>query len=226
MLLVAVILVVSTLLQSGSSTFVLPSASPSAETASVVFEPNGVQGSSATPTTRWVAPHAETSFWSASDETAENLGLALLWQPLQVIGKSRHQRLPIWEPSTRRRAWVDAQAVGPVDPNLGGTPYLPPIGRTVTWAGPARITMYTCVELGGCAPTASGPWPEPGMVAVDPSVIPLGSTVWVQGLGTFVATDTGSMVRGAHLDVFNLSYQDALAWGVQERTVFAFAPQQ
>jgi 3D (Asp-Asp-Asp) domain-containing protein len=57
-------------------------------------------------------------------------------------------------------------------------------------------------------------------------VIPLGSTIWVQGLGTFLATDTGSLVRGAHLDVFSLSYQDALAWGVQERTVLVFAPQE
>ena len=60
------------------------------------------------------------------------------------------------------------------------------------------------------------------MVAVDPSVIPLGSTVWVQGLGTFLATDTGSLVRGTHLDVFTLSYADALAWGVQERAVQVF----
>jgi 3D (Asp-Asp-Asp) domain-containing protein len=48
----------------------------------------------------------------------------------------------------------------------------------------------------------------------------------VQGLGTFLATDTGSLVRGGHLDVFTLSYQDALAWGVQERTVQVFAPRK
>jgi 3D (Asp-Asp-Asp) domain-containing protein len=82
--------------------------------------------------------------------------------------------------------------------------------------------MYTCVELGGCATTASGIWPEPGMVAVDPAVIPLGSTVWIQGLGTFLAADTGSLVRGAHLDVFGLSYSEALQWGVQERSVIVF----
>jgi N-acetylmuramoyl-L-alanine amidase len=66
--------------------------------------------------------------------------------------------------------------------------------------------MHTCAELGGCGPTASGLLPEPGTVAVDPTVIPLGSTVWIQGLGTFLAADTGSLVRGAHLDVFGSSY--------------------
>ena len=46
----------------------------------------------------------------------------------------------------------------------GTYPHGPPIGRPVAWSGPARVTMYTCVELGGCAPTASGIWPEPGQV--------------------------------------------------------------
>ena len=84
--------------------------------------------------------------------------------------------------------------------------------------------MYTCVELGGCAHTASGLWPEPGMVAVDPRVIPLGSTVWIQGVGTFLAADTGSLVRGAHLDIYGLDYREAIEWGVQQRSVLVFAP--
>ena len=83
--------------------------------------------------------------------------------------------------------------------------------------------MYTCVELGGCAATASGMWPEPGMVAVDPRVIPLGSTVWIEGVGTFLAADTGSLVRGAHLDIYSLDYHEAINWGVQQRAVRVFA---
>ncbi len=224
--LLAVAFALSTFLQTASLALISPPSTPSESTATVVFEPNGLQGPSQPSSVAWVAPHTETSFWSASGDRAEDLGPAHLWAPLQVIGKARDHRLPIWDPSTRRRAWVDAGSVGPVDPALAGTPYLPPIGRPVAWSGSARVTMYTCVELGGCAPTASGIWPEPGQVAVDPTVIPLGSTVWVQGLGTFIATDTGSLVRGAHLDVFTLSYQDALAWGVQERTVQVFPPRR
>jgi 3D (Asp-Asp-Asp) domain-containing protein len=224
--LIAVAFAVSTLLHAGFAMLTPSLSTPPEPTATVVFEPDALQGPSTAQTTRWVAPHSETAFWSGSGGSAEDLGPAHLWSPLQVVGKPKSSRLPIWDPSTRRRAWVDASAVGPVDPALMGSAYLPPIGRPVAWSGSARITMYTCVELGGCAATASGVWPEPGQVAVDPRVIPLGSTVWVQGLGTFVATDTGSLVRGAHLDVFTLSYQDALAWGVQERAVQVFAPRQ
>ena len=223
---IAVALVLSTLLHAGLTALTPLSSSLPEPTVTVVFEPDGLQGPSSDPRTRWVAPHSETSLWSGSGSQAENLGTAHLWSPLQVVGNAKNRRLPIWDPSTRRRAWIDARAVGPVDPALVGTAYLPPIGQPVAWSGSARITMYTCVELGGCAATASGVWPEPGQVAVDPRVIPLGSTVWVQGLGTFLATDTGSLVRGAHLDVFTLSYQDALAWGVQERAVQVFAPRQ
>jgi len=225
--LVALALAVSTLLHAGISALSLatPSSSPaSSPTANVVFDPSGQQDPSRTPGGRWVAAHTETSLWSVPGQDGEETGVAYQWTPLQVVGKAQNGRLPVWDPYARRRAWVDAVSVGPVDPAFIGTAYLPPIGRPLAWGGPARVTMYTCVELGGCAATASGVWPEPGQVAVDPAVIPLGSTVWVQGLGTFLATDTGSLVRGAHLDVFSLNYQEALAWGIQERAVLVFPP--
>jgi len=192
-------------------------------TASVVFEPSGRQDPDVMAA-RWVAPHFDTRLWSSSAPNADELTIAHQWAPLQIVGTQAFGRLPVWDPASRQRGWVKARDVGPVDPALIGTGLLPPIGRPVAWSGPARVTMYTCVELGGCAQTASGAWPEPGMVAVDPKVIPLGSTVWIQGLGTFLAADTGSLVRGAHLDVYGLSYQEALDWGVQERTVLVFPP--
>jgi 3D (Asp-Asp-Asp) domain-containing protein len=230
---VAAALVVSTLLHAGSLGYAwaMPltressvSQSSTAPVVRVVFEPGGRNDPSAGPVVRWVAPHAETYLWSASDKSAQEVGIAHLWAPLQVIGTVRNGRLPVWDPSSRTRAWVRAVDVGPVDPLLVGTAHLPPIGYPVVWGGPARVTMYTCVELGGCDFTASGIWPEPGVVAVDPNVIPLGSTVWIQGLGTFLAADTGSLVRGAHLDVYGLSHADAIEWGVQERTVLVYAP--
>jgi 3D (Asp-Asp-Asp) domain-containing protein len=238
MLLVAVALVVSTLLHAGlpAAAWAAPSSrsspsspSPSAMAVSesavhVVFEPRGSDDSPIRSVARWVAPHAETEVWTEAGPNGDKVGVARQWSPLQVVGQAAFGRLPVWDPSTRSRGWVTARDVGPIDPTLVGTAFLPPIGRRIAWGGPARITMYTCVELGGCNATASGPWPTPGMVAVDPTVIPLGSTVWIQGLGTFLATDTGSLVKGAHLDVFGLSYDEAIEWGVQQRMVLVFAP--
>ena len=170
----------------------------------------------------WVAAHAETMLWSDPTPGAAPVAEAHQWAAFYVLQPARGDRLYVWNPAARSYAWIDAPAVGPIDPALAGTGYLPPIGKRVSWTGAARVTMYTCVELGGCNATASGLWPEVGMVAVDPKVIPLGSTIWIQGLGTFLAADTGSLVRGAHIDVFSTSYFDALEWGVQSRPIVVF----
>ena len=68
--------------------------------------------------------------------------------------------------------------------------------------------------------TASGTVPQQGRtVAVDPDVIPLGSELWIDGEGPFVAEDTGSGINGSTIDVFHRSHADALEWGKREVTV-------
>lgn len=170
----------------------------------------------------WVAAHTATALWSDPTWDAQWLANAPQWTIFKVARAEVDGCLYVWDPRSDDYGWVDARDVGPVDPSLAGTALLPPIGARVLWSGEARVSMYTCVELGGCAPTASGLWPEPGMVAVDPRLIPLGSRVWISGLGTFLAADTGGLVRGAHLDVFSLSYQEAIEWGVQRLQVVVF----
>jgi 3D (Asp-Asp-Asp) domain-containing protein len=170
----------------------------------------------------WVAAHAATTLWAGPVGSEIPLDWAHQWTILQVVRPQEGDRLFVWDPRSELYAWVDAADVGQVDPDLADSAYLPPIGRHVLWAGSARITKYSCVELGGCARTASGLWPEPGMVAVDPTVIPLGARIWIQGLGTFLAADTGSLVKGAHLDVFSTSYSDAIEWGVQTLPIIVF----
>jgi 3D (Asp-Asp-Asp) domain-containing protein len=50
--------------------------------------------------------------------------------------------------------------------------------------------------------TATGLPVGPGIVAVDPTVIPLGTRMTIPGYGEGVAADTGNGVRGAHIDVW------------------------
>jgi 3D (Asp-Asp-Asp) domain-containing protein len=50
--------------------------------------------------------------------------------------------------------------------------------------------------------TKTGIVPHWGIVAVDPDVIPLHSTVYIQGLGIFTAEDTGGAIIGPRVDVF------------------------
>lgn len=66
-------------------------------------------------------------------------------------------------------------------------------------------TAYTA-ECNGCSGiTATGinlkSNPDLKVIAVDPSVIPLGSKVWVEGYGYAVAGDTGGAIKGKKIDL-------------------------
>ncbi len=61
--------------------------------------------------------------------------------------------------------------------------------------------------------------PNRKVIAVDPSVIPLGSRVWVQGYGEAIAGDTGGHIVGNRIDVHVPSKKAAYRWGVKTVTV-------
>ena len=57
------------------------------------------------------------------------------------------------------------------------------------------------------------------VIAVDPSVIPLGSRVQVEGYGTAIAGDTGGAIQGNRIDVHVPTKADANRWGKKKVTV-------
>jgi 3D (Asp-Asp-Asp) domain-containing protein len=79
----------------------------------------------------------------------------------------------------------------------------------------AVVTAY-CLQ----GTTRSGTAVRSGVVATDPAVIPLGSRLTIDGLpGLYSAEDTGSGVKGNHVDVWFSSCAAALGWGRQTRMV-------
>jgi peptidoglycan DL-endopeptidase CwlO len=58
-----------------------------------------------------------------------------------------------------------------------------------------------------------------GVVAVDPSLIPLGTRLTIPGYGDGVAADTGSAVQGATIDLWFPTGAQALAWGRRTVTI-------
>ncbi|MEQ2529038.1 DUF348 domain-containing protein [Robertmurraya yapensis] len=78
-------------------------------------------------------------------------------------------------------------------------------------------TAYTA-NCNGCSGTTATGYnlkanPNAKIIAVDPSVIPLGTKVYVEGYGYAVAADTGGSIRGNKIDVFFSSKSDAYRWG-------------
>lgn len=73
--------------------------------------------------------------------------------------------------------------------------------------------------LGGGTVTATGQnlLTNPMAVAVDPSVIPLGTRLYVEGYGEAYAVDTGSAIQGNIIDVHFSTAAQCYSWG--RRTV-------
>jgi 3D (Asp-Asp-Asp) domain-containing protein len=80
-------------------------------------------------------------------------------------------------------------------------------------------TAYTasCKGCSGVTSTGVDLKSNPGakIIAVDPSVIPMGSKVYVEGYGYAVAADKGGAIKGNRIDVFFSSKNDAYRWGVK-----------
>ncbi|MGN7478913.1 ubiquitin-like domain-containing protein [Solibacillus silvestris] len=55
--------------------------------------------------------------------------------------------------------------------------------------------------------------PELKLIAVDPSIIPLGTKVWVEGYGHAVAGDTGGAIKGNKIDILMPTKSEAYSWG-------------
>ncbi len=67
--------------------------------------------------------------------------------------------------------------------------------------------------------TATGLPVGPGIVAVDPAVIPLGTRMSIPGYGEGVAADTGGAVQGMTIDLWFPTLAEALAWGRRTVTI-------
>lgn len=86
-----------------------------------------------------------------------------------------------------------------------------------------RATAYTASCEGCTGITATGvdlnANPDAMVIAVDPTVIPLGSKVYVEGYGYATAADTGGAIKGNKIDLFFAEEEDAVNWGVKQVNV-------
>lgn len=57
-------------------------------------------------------------------------------------------------------------------------------------------------------------------ISVDPSIIPLGSKVYIEGLGYFVAEDTGGAIKENKIDVFVKTHKEANRLGKHKAEVY------
>jgi 3D (Asp-Asp-Asp) domain-containing protein len=83
----------------------------------------------------------------------------------------------------------------------------------------ARTVIVSATGYSLPGRTATGLPVGLGVVAVDPSVIPLGTRMTIPGYGEGVAADTGSAVQGYEIDLWFPTVAAALAWGRRTVTI-------
>jgi 3D (Asp-Asp-Asp) domain-containing protein len=146
--------------------------------------------------------------------------LSMSGAPLRVVA-SANASIPAWPwPSHRGlpAALPSAEGIRPMGYAIPADHPRPPLGRF-------KLTAYARAKGRARAITATGTSARAGRtVAVDPKVIPLGSRIFIEGLGVRIAEDVGSAVKGWHIDVFLPSYPAATKFGVQRRIVSVIAP--
>ena len=88
-------------------------------------------------------------------------------------------------------------------------------------AGASGMAAAIAAYDAGCnGITATGTTAKKGVIAVDPSVIPLGTRVYIPGYGVAVAQDTGGAIKGNRIDVCYMTKNEAFSWGVRNVPVY------
>ena len=88
-------------------------------------------------------------------------------------------------------------------------------GKTYSRKLVVKAYAYT-----GGGRTAMGTRARVGEIAVDPSVIPLGTNVYIEGVGARRAEDTGGNIKGNTIDIYMNTERECRNWGVRYVTIY------
>jgi 3D (Asp-Asp-Asp) domain-containing protein/peptidoglycan hydrolase CwlO-like protein len=95
----------------------------------------------------------------------------------------------------------------------------PPVSPAPSPAGDGQTLTVVATGYALRGRTATGLPTAWGVVAVDPSVIPLGTRMTIPGYGEGIAADTGSAVQGNMIDLWFPTAAQALGWGRRTLTI-------
>lgn len=84
----------------------------------------------------------------------------------------------------------------------------------------SRKLVVKAYSYTGGGRTAMGTKARVGEIAVDPKVIPLGSRVYIEGVGARIAEDTGGNIKGNTIDIYMNSASECRKWGVRTVTIY------
>lgn len=103
-----------------------------------------------------------------------------------------------------------------------------------TMSNPAPVTKpasYTATAYSLYGKTASGRRVSKGLIAADPSILPMGTRVRLDAgtySGEYLVADTGGAVRGKRIDIWTPSGREAMRFGRRtvKLTVLSYGPRR
>jgi peptidoglycan DL-endopeptidase CwlO len=108
-------------------------------------------------------------------------------------------------------------ATQPAQPAPPPPPAAPTPVQPASGSGKQLTVVATAYSLHGG--TASGLPTGPGVVAVDPTVIPLGTRMYIPGYGPGIAADTGTAIKGLRIDLWFPTLAQTYNWGKRTVTI-------
>jgi 3D (Asp-Asp-Asp) domain-containing protein len=165
----------------------------------------------------------------ASSTVSTPRGLRRVIQPRRTVLKQRLFRVTVVDGVIVRQTLIGERSVRtPLDKLAHLGTWIQTASRGL-FAGYEYLDMvatayapYCCQGVGEI--TATGMKAGPGVVAVDPAVIPLGSRVYVEGYGYAIAGDVGGAIKGRRIDLGFATKNAALQYGVQRVRVYLLTP--
>lgn len=133
------------------------------------------------------------------------------------------------------RTIVASEVVQPVIDRIIGEGTRPPALYVDTPHGRyAYVEVMEMVATGyDPGPASTGEWSDGltftglkaqrGVVAVDPTVIPLGTRLYIEGYGEGIAADIGGAIKGNRIDLCFDTYEEAIQWGRRTVKVYILA---
>ncbi|HEU5315478.1 MAG TPA: 3D domain-containing protein [Chloroflexota bacterium] len=118
---------------------------------------------------------------------------------------------------------LPATPVTPAISTIPGAPEVPfrrVVNMVATAYDPGPISTGKAPGHPAYGITATGIRATYGVVAVDPSVIPFYTRLYIPGYGYAIAADTGGAIRGNRIDLFYPTYGEAIQWGRRSVPVY------
>lgn len=84
----------------------------------------------------------------------------------------------------------------------------------------SRKLVVKAYAYTGGGRTAMGTKARVGEIAVDPKVIPLGTNVYIEGVGARRAEDTGGNIKGNTIDIYMNTVSQCRKWGMRYVTIY------